>query len=161
METLTYESDFTTGAIIGIIAFGLLFVIAFYVLNAIAVSTIAKKNGYDKHWLAWIPIANAFVLPILVNNYVHPKLRGNYVTFFTIIYVLSIIFSDSLGFSIILMVVTYYTFYIVAKWYSHNHVAHLVISIFTLGLSMPISLLRFRNREKLTSEFEEKTSDYI
>jgi len=39
-----------------------------YVYMALAWMTIAKKLGYDKPWLAWIPIANLFLIPILAKK---------------------------------------------------------------------------------------------
>jgi len=53
-------------AIIGIVFFLFFFIfVGVYVYTALAWSTIARKLGYDKPWLAWIPIANFFLLPIL------------------------------------------------------------------------------------------------
>jgi len=43
--------------------------LALYVYMAMAWMTIAKKLGYDKPWLAWIPIANFFLLPILAKKH--------------------------------------------------------------------------------------------
>ncbi len=37
-------------------------VLVFYVYSALALSTTAKKLGFDKPWLAWIPIANLYML---------------------------------------------------------------------------------------------------
>jgi len=42
--------------------------IGLYVYYALALSTIAKKLGYKKPWLAWIPVANVFLLPILAKK---------------------------------------------------------------------------------------------
>lgn len=53
-------------------AFGtsfLLIAIAFYVYFAFTWMTIAKKLKYDKPWLAWIPVANAFLFPILAKKH--------------------------------------------------------------------------------------------
>ena len=52
---------------IGIMIF-VLFIIAVYVYHAFAWMTIAKKMKCKKHWLAWIPIANFFLLPILLKK---------------------------------------------------------------------------------------------
>jgi len=53
---------FIGGAIGAVIAIGILFllllIIALYVYTAFTWMTIAKKLGYKKAWLAWIPIAN-------------------------------------------------------------------------------------------------------
>jgi len=43
-------------------------VIAFYVYWALAYMTIAKKLNYEKPWLAWVPVANLFLLPILAGK---------------------------------------------------------------------------------------------
>ncbi len=60
------------GAITGMfLAFGILMIlilIGIYVYCALAWSTIAKKLGYDKPWLAWIPVANFFLIPILAKK---------------------------------------------------------------------------------------------
>ena len=42
---------------------------AVYVYMALVWMTIAKKLKYDKPWLAWIPIANVFLLPILAKKH--------------------------------------------------------------------------------------------
>jgi hypothetical protein len=47
---------------------GIILAIVFYVYTALVWSTIAKKLGYAKPWLAWIPIANVFLLPILAKK---------------------------------------------------------------------------------------------
>jgi hypothetical protein len=43
---------------LGLILLMLVFVVAVYVYTALALSTIAKKLGHDKPWLAWIPVVN-------------------------------------------------------------------------------------------------------
>ena len=43
-------------------------VIVVYVYFALAWMTIAKKLKYKKPWLAWIPLANYFLLPILAKK---------------------------------------------------------------------------------------------
>lgn len=43
--------------------------IAAYVYGALVWMTIAKKLGYDKPWLAWVPIANLFLFPILAKKH--------------------------------------------------------------------------------------------
>ena len=59
----------------GLLAFAAAFVMIFVVLSlavyiyaAFAWMTIAKKLGYDKGWIAWIPIVNLFLLPILAKK---------------------------------------------------------------------------------------------
>lgn len=45
-----------------------IFFIALYVYLSFAWHTIAKKLKYKNAWLAWIPIANLFLLPILAKR---------------------------------------------------------------------------------------------
>lgn len=124
-----------------------------YVIQAIALMGISKNVGFDKGWLAWIPIANGFVMPMLVEDDVHESMRGR----FTLIYGISLVATLLLGgfipfISLVPTVMSYYAFYIITKWYSERHVAHLVISIVTLGFSIPFSLLRFKNRSVIGKE---------
>ena len=45
-----------------------LIAVAVYVYTAFVWMTIAKKLKYDKPWLAWIPVANFFLFPILAKK---------------------------------------------------------------------------------------------
>lgn len=65
MATAELGLSALTGAIL--IVIGIIAIIA-YVYQAIVWSTIAKKLKYKKHWLAWIPIANFFLMPILAKK---------------------------------------------------------------------------------------------
>lgn len=56
------------GAFLAFAMFMFLIAVAIYVYGALAWMTIAKKLKYDKPWLAWIPIANMFLLPILAKK---------------------------------------------------------------------------------------------
>jgi hypothetical protein len=51
------------GTALGFVAF--LILVGIYVYLAFVWMAISRKLGYDKPWLAWIPIANVFLLPIL------------------------------------------------------------------------------------------------
>jgi len=42
--------------------------ILLYIYTALVWMTIGKKLGYDKSWIAWIPIVNAFLIPILAKK---------------------------------------------------------------------------------------------
>ncbi|MCK4647315.1 hypothetical protein KAT24_00080 [Candidatus Pacearchaeota archaeon] len=50
------------------IVFFVFFTVAIYVYIALAWMTIAKKMKCKKYWLAWIPVANFFLLPILLKK---------------------------------------------------------------------------------------------
>lgn len=53
------------GAMIGVfVVLGIIL----YIYGAVVWMTIAKKLNYDKPWIAWIPIVNLFLLPILAKK---------------------------------------------------------------------------------------------
>ena len=43
--------------------------IASYVLQAIALQSIAKRRGFSKPWLSWIPVANIWLLGAIADEY--------------------------------------------------------------------------------------------
>ncbi len=47
---------------LGIIFTGLLFFLGFYIYGALALMTIAKRTKTENAWLAWIPIANIYLM---------------------------------------------------------------------------------------------------
>jgi hypothetical protein len=63
-------SIFASLAILSLIIlfFLFLFFIAIYVYFALAWYMIAKKLKYKNAWLAWVPLANLFLLPILAKR---------------------------------------------------------------------------------------------
>lgn len=125
--------------------------LVFYIFFALGMFKIAKTLGRgDMAFLAWIPIAQMFLIPLVVENDVHESMRGK----FTLIYAISWIGSIVLGFilapfSFLSFIVLLYGFFVLASRFSENAMIHLVISIVTLGVSMPISIFRFRNREPI------------
>jgi len=54
-------------ALVGVL--GALVAIGLYVYFALALSTIAKKLKFKNPWLAWIPVANLFLLPLLTKRH--------------------------------------------------------------------------------------------
>ncbi len=63
--------------------------ILFYILNAISYHTIAKNRGYDKPWLAWIPIANDYLKGAVADDI--NRRRGKASSFRVWLLVLSIV----------------------------------------------------------------------
>ena len=57
-------------AAMGVFIFVLLgIVIAMYILSALALSTLAKNNGYaDKAFFAWLPFTNTYLLGLLCGD---------------------------------------------------------------------------------------------
>ena len=54
-----------------ILAVSLLVGLVFYAMRAYAVYSIAKRRGMRKPWLAWVPVANSWVLGALSDQYRH------------------------------------------------------------------------------------------
>ena len=52
----------TLGVILVVLFIGLVIAIAVYIYTALAYIAIAKKLGMQKPWLAWIPVANLYLL---------------------------------------------------------------------------------------------------
>src|SRR5699024_2685161 len=125
--------------------------IVYYILFALGMSKIARTQGReDMAFLAWIPIAQTFLLPLVVENDVHEGMRGRFTLIYAISWVGSIILSMFFAlFGILSMVVLLYGFYVLATRFSTNALAHTVIGVITLGMSVPISLFRFRNRQPI------------
>lgn len=65
IETLDWFAPF----VFALAIFLIFFAIALYVYTAFAFMEIAKKLKYDKPWLAWIPVANIFLIPILAKKH--------------------------------------------------------------------------------------------
>ena len=54
-----------------ILAVSLLVGLVFYAMRAYAVYSIAKRRGMRKPWLAWVPVANSWMLGALSDQYRH------------------------------------------------------------------------------------------
>ena len=153
------EEDVLMGLIVAFFAFFVfLFVVAIilFFFQAIGLFKIAKREGKgDIAWLAWIPIINAFLMTLLVENDVHPSVRGKYTLWYGVAFVASIILSSFIAFvSFIPMAMFYYAFYFLAKRYSEKPVVHLVIGIITFGFSIPIQIFLCRSRVMITPPAE-------
>ena len=56
------------GLLAGLIVLIIILSIAFYVYYALVWMTIARKLKYKHPWLAWIPVAQLFLIPILAKK---------------------------------------------------------------------------------------------
>lgn len=141
-------------AFMGFLVFFIVVAIILYVLQAIGLFKIAKREGKsDIAWLAWIPIISQFLMTLLVEDDVHPNLRGKFTLLYGVAFVLSMILSSFVFFvTFIPAAMIFYAFYFIAKRYSTNAVLHLVISIITIGISIPIQLFMFRNRDMIDND---------
>src|SRR5690625_3593196 len=145
------------GFLFAFFAFFVVFIIIciiLYILMAIGLFNIAKRSGkQDLAWLAWIPVANSFLLALLVEDDVHPDIRGKFTLFYGIGFAVSIVFGSFIPFvSFIPLIMIMYAFYFIAKRYSDNPVMHIVIAIITVGFAIPIQIFIFRNRNPIIIE---------
>lgn len=146
------EENVLLGLIVTFIGFFfilLLVGIVFYILHAIGLFKIAKRAGRgDVAFLAWIPIVSTFLMTLLVEDNVHKELRGKVTLIYGIAFAVSVLLSAFIPFAgFASLIVMYYAFYFLAKRLSTNPVLHLVIAIVTFGMSIPIQIFMFRNRE--------------
>src|SRR5690625_1661590 len=135
----------------GFILFAILIAIIFYVLYAVGMYNITKRSeNSDLAFLAWIPIAQIFLIPLIVENDVHKEIRGKFTMIFVIAFVVSIVLSWVFApFGLLYTAVLIYGFYFLANKFSQNAVVHTIIAAITLGASIPISVFRLRKREPI------------
>lgn len=71
MAPYYFEEELIFGIVSGLISGfpSMLFGVAAYVLMALALQTIARRRGLNKPWLAWIPVANVWLLGSLSDQY--------------------------------------------------------------------------------------------
>lgn len=132
---------------------GIIF-LTFYILQGIGLSDIAKKQGEDKYWLAWIPLGGVLLLMMLIEEKV-PKLLRNKMT---LLFSLSLIVSIFLGFNISLvflsipLLILIYAFGYIARSYSKNHIIHFLLAVISIGLSIPFQLFALSHRNFVTEK---------
>jgi len=80
----------------------LIIILVLYIFIALFFSTIARKLNYNKPWLAWIPIANIFLIPIL----------ADYKWWWGFIYILSFMFISFLMSTHLMIVIFFFIFFI-------------------------------------------------
>src|SRR5699024_11187732 len=74
--------------------------IVFYILQAIGLFKIAKREGReDLAWLGWIPIASTFLMTVLVEKEVHQELRGKVTMIYGIAFAASVVASVFIPFA--------------------------------------------------------------
>lgn len=138
------------GILLGFLAVILIVGFIMYILQAIALTRIAKREGFDKGWFAWIPILNGFVIPMMIEDEVHESLKGKFTLVYGICFAASVLLSGFIPFvGLAASVLAFYAFYILMERYSTHAVIHLVIAVVTLGITMPISLLMVSGRQNM------------
>ena len=140
-------------AVMGAFIFVLLgIVIAMYILSALAISTLAKNNGYaDKAFFAWLPFTNTYLLGLLCGDvnlfgklYLPAKTSALLITFLPLAKAIPVVGVIVIVFWVILLVHSMYN--ILKMINPDNAVLMTVLAIIPVtSISFPIYL--FINRE--------------
>lgn len=144
---------------LGVFTLFLLFIgLVLYLLEAYVVYSIASKKGLSTAWVSLIPVGSKVVICLMTEQQAPKFVRGKLFLVYLVTLLITTFtsFSDN-GFmifvgslcAILLVVIQYMTFYYLVSQYSNSAVAHLLIAILTLGLSMIISLYMIKNRERI------------
>lgn len=142
----------------GLLIVALLIALVAYILFALGLSRMAKLRGLDNTFLAWIPVANAYLLGKVaddVNRYL-----GKQTNYRTILLVLSIIsFAGgfipvvgalaSFGCGIAMIVVQAIALYAIYKDYSPDNAVIMLVTSIIFSISF-IFLFAIRNKRPIT-----------
>src|SRR5699024_4610290 len=103
-----------------------------YILQAIGLFKIAKREGRaELAWLAWIPIASTFLMTLIVENNVHKEFRGKMTLIYGIAFAASIILSSFIPFvGFFPIIVLFFEFYFFVYNFSNNYCSVLCILLF-------------------------------
>ena len=78
IEISDMEALAVLGGVILIVALiALIFAVVTYVLSSVGIYTIAKRRGIKNPWMAWIPVANAWILGSISDQYQYVVKRKN------------------------------------------------------------------------------------
>ncbi|MGL4283041.1 hypothetical protein [Eubacterium aggregans] len=137
-----------------IMSFAVVFIvigIVLYVFTALALYTMAKNKGIEYAWLAWIPVANGYVMGEVMDDKV--AIGSSVIPYAKWILLLGSIVTGLLAmipyivwiFSILYLVYYYCAIYRLYKLYKpDNAVLYLVLSII-FGITMPFFIFSMRN----------------
>jgi hypothetical protein len=155
-----YDADYVTSAlsaILGILSAAILIPIiligiGLYVLQAYGLYTMAKRRGVENAWLAFIPVANLYIIGLLVGEVQVGSLNLDSKLFLPIGAVVSGVLSliPLIGFlvAIAFQVFYYMVLYKLYKAYNQeNAVLYTVLSILFGGIAMPVIFFMIRNNE--------------
>jgi hypothetical protein len=122
--------------------------ILFYILFGLGLMKIAKREGVENAWLAFIPIANYFVLGEVVSE----KLGGKGGVKLLWISIGGIVLSLIPVIGVIASIGLAVFYFVVFHWlydrYSNNAVLFTVFSVITAGALVPIFVFAIRNSTK-------------
>ena len=128
------------------------FVVTLYIFQGIALQQLGKKNNIEYSWLAWVPVANSYLLGKLGFEIYAPKDKKNEVFTWILLgcSVVPFVFGDVLGGFVSIASIVFTTwayYYIFNKIDNKNCILFTVLTaIFSIG-----PVLLFFNRKKIVS----------
>ena len=116
-----------------------------YIVTAYSYMVMAKNSGIENSWLAWIPLANIWIIGELVSERLNNK-GGLIYLLVTIANIIISSFIPIIGIlsGIAFLVFTIYISYLVFKKFSNNPILHTILS-FIIPLYFVIVLFVIRN----------------
>lgn len=121
-----------------------------YVIKSFAMYKLSKSNGEGElAVLAWIPIANIYVYSELARVSNKRSVRILITSVLIALYLMNIFLLGLLSELVITTSLAYLTINVIllgslAQRCSRNVVKHVIIAVFTIGMSIPIQILAFR-----------------
>jgi FtsH-binding integral membrane protein len=144
--TASPEASFAILALLGVILIPLLILgLVSYILTAVGAHQMAKNEGINNPWMAWIPVASSWTLGEIISE----KLKGNgglKVLLFTVLAGL-IEKIPYVGWYIVLAGWIFIVFALVSK-YTESKALHTVLSCI-IPLYFPIFIFVHRNKPAL------------
>lgn len=137
------ESIIAIILIFGLIA--LLIGIISYIVVAYSYMVMANNSGIENSWLAWIPLANLWIIGELVSERLNNK-GGLIYLLVTLANTVIFLFIPIIGIlsGIAFLIFTIYIYYLVFKKFSNNPILHTIFS-FIIPLYVVIVLFVIRN----------------
>ena len=137
------ESIIAIILIFGLVA--LLIGLISYIVTAYSYMVMANNSGIENSWLAWIPLANIWIIGELVSERLNNK-GGLIYLLVTIANIVISSFIPIIGIlsGIAFLVFTIYISYLVFKKFSNNPILHTILS-FIIPLYFVIVLFVIRN----------------
>ncbi len=137
------------GAIFAVI--GVIIAIVLYIFFALSLSKLAKKRGMEMPWLAWVPVAQFYLIGLMVKSvkvstFEIPKLEIVFPVAFLVYLILGAI--PVLGF---LIFIAYYALMIIILYNLYNQYtpekAKLYAGLSILGITVPFLINKISDME--------------
>ena len=144
-EMMVDESIIAIFLILGLVA--LLIGLICYIVVSYSYMVMANNSGIENSWLAWIPLANIWIVGELVSERLKNK-GGLIYLLVTIANIVISLFLPIIGVlsSIAFFIFTIYIYYLVFKKFSNNPILHTIFS-FIIPLYVVIVLFVIRNNK--------------